>query len=92
MRTCLGCRERDSRSDLVRLVAIGPATVVVDERRSAPGRGGWLHPRQTCLELALRRGAVARALRLQPPVDTSAVVSRMAELVGAQHRPAGSER
>ncbi|WP_454294407.1 YlxR family protein [Salana multivorans] len=78
MRTCIGCRRRGERSDLVRLVALGPATVVVDERRSAPGRGGWLHPQHSCLELALRRGTVARALRLQPPVDTTAVASWMA--------------
>ncbi|HCX85589.1 MAG TPA: DUF448 domain-containing protein [Micrococcales bacterium] len=76
VRTCVGCRGKGARTELVRLVREGDhPRVVVDEGRSAPGRGGWLHPSQSCLELALRRGGVVRALRLQGPVDTTTVVA-----------------
>lgn len=71
---CVGCRVTAPRSALVRLVLADDTRVVVDERASAPGRGGWLHPRQDCLDQALRRGGVARALR-QQRVDTTAVVA-----------------
>ncbi|WP_267127722.1 YlxR family protein [Demequina phytophila] len=37
---------------------------VVDERRSLPGRGAWLHPGPECLAQALRRRALPRALRV----------------------------
>ena len=79
VRTCVGCRERDLRSALLRLV-LAPATtaspspeggpaVVVDERKALPGRGAWLHPDRACLDLAARRRAVPRALRVAGPLD-----------------------
>ena len=62
MRTCVGCRERDARSNLVRLVVVD-GRVVVDPKASMPGRGAWLHPRSACLDNACRRRACDRALR-----------------------------
>ena len=76
MRTCVGCRTTGPRSDLLRVVATrtGPEPVlVVDAARSMPGRGAWLHPDRTCLELAERRRAFARALRLAGPLDVGAI-------------------
>ncbi|MGC5168447.1 YlxR family protein [Luteimicrobium sp. DT211] len=82
VRTCVGCRSRDLRSDLVRLVArtdddtagaASAAVLVVDVGRSLPGRGAWLHPRMRCLELAERRHAFTRALRLRSAPDASDV-------------------
>ena len=62
VRTCIGCRERAARSDLVRVVLDG-GLVVIDEGASLPGRGAWLHRRPECLDLAVRRKAFSRALR-----------------------------
>jgi hypothetical protein len=39
-----------------------------------PGRGAWLHPVEDCVELAQRRRAFERALRLPGRVDLTAVV------------------
>ncbi|WP_241653500.1 YlxR family protein [Propioniciclava flava] len=61
IRTCVGCRVADEQSVLVRLVQ-GRTGVVVS--RTAPGRGAWLHP--GCGELAARRRAVPRALKVAP--------------------------
>lgn len=72
-RTCVGCRQVAVREQLVRLVR-EPAPdgaaprVRVDPHRSAPGRGAWLHPDASCLDLALRRGGLPRSFR--GPVDT----------------------
>jgi hypothetical protein len=76
VRTCIGCRERASSSDLVRLVAQGDGTtsaVVPDPHHRAPGRGAHLHPTTRCLDLAVRRRAFARAFRQPGPLDTAAV-------------------
>ncbi|QTE30586.1 YlxR family protein [Pengzhenrongella sicca] len=78
VRTCVGCRSQGSRSVLHRVVATdcGPGEIpvlVIDTGRSLPGRGAWLHPDPSCLELAERRRAFPRALRIAGPVDTSAV-------------------
>ncbi|MBK6886141.1 MAG: YlxR family protein [Tetrasphaera sp.] len=74
-RTCVGCRAPDSRSVLLRVVAgtmaEGAIPLVPDPRRRLPGRGCWLHPTRDCLDLALRRRAFGRALRVSDPVDPS---------------------
>jgi uncharacterized protein len=66
VRTCVGCRQRDTKRELLRVTigedANGPA-VVPDPDGTAPGRGAHLHPRVPCLELAERRRAFARSLR-----------------------------
>jgi len=67
VRTCVGCRKRAAKEELLRVVADdlgdGPE-VIPDPRGHAPGRGAHLHPTPECLELALRRRAFARALRV----------------------------
>ncbi|WP_084100256.1 YlxR family protein [Demequina sp. NBRC 110051] len=71
VRTCIGCRDKDARSALMRLVLDGDR-VIVDEAATRPGRGAWLHPHPDCLALAIRRKAFGRALR-SPGADPSAV-------------------
>ena len=76
VRTCVGCREKAAKSDLLRVVVdlSGPQrSVVPDERGNEPGRGAHLHPTPTCLDLADRRRAFPRALRLEGPLDSTAV-------------------
>jgi len=57
--------------------ATGRTAIVPDLGGAAPGRGAHLHPDPACYELAVRRRAFVRALRLAalPPdgLDTGAV-------------------
>ena len=46
--------------------ANGRSAVVPDPEGTAPGRGAHLHPTAECYDLAVRRKAFARALRLPP--------------------------
>jgi uncharacterized protein len=62
VRMCVGCRVRSDKSDLVRLAWNG--RLVVDVAKVQPGRGAYLHRDPQCLQLAIRRRAVARALRV----------------------------
>lgn len=67
-RTCVGCHQVAPRDQLVRLVresAPGGAIprVLPDPTGSAMGRGAWLHPEASCLELAVKRGGFARSFR-----------------------------
>ncbi|MFC5981835.1 YlxR family protein [Knoellia sp. p5-6-4] len=77
IRTCVGCRGRDSRSALLRVVAVrndqGQFLLVPDLRRCLPGRGAWLHPTVDCFDQALRRRAFGRALRVSVALDPAAV-------------------
>ncbi len=68
VRTCVGCRQRATKFELLRVVAGDRGAgleVVPDPAGRAPGRGAHLHPTTECLELALRRRALPRALRTQ---------------------------
>ena len=77
VRTCVGCRERTSPTDLLRVVLMD-GDVVPDPRAHLPGRGAWLHP--ACLEIAERRKAFTRALRAPTAPSTSALREHVARM------------
>lgn len=79
VRTCVGCRGTGSRSDLVRVVVV-EGVLVPDTRARIAGRGAWLHPDPACLDLAEKRRALPRALRVPAPLDTSAVRTEIERL------------
>ena len=66
--------------------AEGAASAELDARRRLPGRGAWLHPSPDCLDLALRRRALTRALRVAGPLDTSGLAGALAEMAGRPDR------
>ncbi len=61
-RTCVGCRQLDAVTHLVRIVATH-TTCQVDEKGNAAGRGAWIHPDVGCLNRAIRTHAFDRAFR-----------------------------
>ncbi|MEV6566227.1 YlxR family protein [Streptomyces sp. NBC_01456] len=69
-RTCLGCRERAAKGDLLRIVQI-EGQCAPDPRGTLPGRGAYVHPTPVCLDLAVRRRAFNRAYRARGPFDTT---------------------
>ena len=71
-RTYVGCRERAAKKDLLRIVAI-EGECVPDHRGTLPGRGAYVHPVLVCLDLAVRRRAFPRALRVQGALDVVAL-------------------
>jgi len=72
VRTCIGCRKAVAASDLLRVVIVN-GTVKADPQRRLPGRGANLHPDLECLAAAERRRAFTRALRVDGPLDLSAL-------------------
>jgi len=81
----VGCRERAAKRELLRVVAGDRGAgleVVPDPSGRAPGRGAHVHPTPECLELALRRRAFPRALRLtgaQGKMETAALADYVRE-------------
>jgi len=67
-RTCVGCRARAPKSELLRIVA-GPDGPAIDRRGDAPGRGAYVHREPACLEAAERPGVLRMALRTGPASD-----------------------
>ncbi|MCW2812534.1 MAG: hypothetical protein JWP61_2992 [Friedmanniella sp.] len=81
VRTCVGCRRRGPKADLVRLVWRDGA-VVPDPRQRHPGRGAYLHGGSGCLELAVKRRSLGRALKVTA-LDPDQVLRAWAELPSA---------
>ncbi|MBI9000695.1 YlxR family protein [Corynebacterium sp. CCM 9185] len=75
MRTCIATRERTADTQLLRIVvdASNSERLIPDPARRKPGRGAWLTPSLEALELAEKRRAFNRALRVSTSVDTEAV-------------------
>ncbi|MDH6122434.1 putative RNA-binding protein YlxR (DUF448 family) [Kitasatospora sp. GAS204A] len=84
-RTCVGCRKRAAKHELLRVTAV-EGVCVPDPRGSLPGRGAYLHPDPACLDLAVRRRAFPRAFRLQGTLDTESLRQRVE--AGAVSAPA----
>lgn len=72
VRTCVGCRAKAAKADLLRVVAAG-GVLAPDPFGRLPGRGANVHPDLACVALAERRRAFPRALRLAGPLDATAV-------------------
>ena len=66
-RTCVGCRRVAPSAALVRLTAREGQVTLVEPRPA--GRGAWLCPQPECLEQAIRRRALDRALRARVLID-----------------------
>ena len=69
-RTCVGCRKRAAKKDLLRIAVVGDVCVP-DPRGTLPGRGAYLHPDTACFDLAVRRRAFPRAYRTKGPLGTA---------------------
>ncbi len=74
IRTCIATRNRLPQAQLLRVVAVPNASQVeADPDRIKPGRGCWLTPTLDAFELAEKRKAFSRALRVSTSVDTGPV-------------------
>ena len=81
VRTCVGCKERSVKSSLLRLVAVRDG-IVPDPQARQPGRGAYLHPSLACFELAQRRRAFSRALRVSGSLSAAPLASYLSERNG----------
>jgi uncharacterized protein len=69
-RTCVVCRSTTAKRTLHRIVRSPAGTVAYDPTGKAAGRGAYLCGQPACLDQALRRRSVQRALKV---TDTAAV-------------------
>lgn len=65
LRTCVACRTTGAKRGLVRIVRTPQGSVEVDPTGKAAGRGAYLCQRRECWQEALKREALARALRVR---------------------------
>ncbi|HHU68513.1 YlxR family protein [Corynebacterium sp.] len=81
VRTCIATRERKPDIELLRVVLDprDPTRLLADPGRRLPGRGAWITPDVTALELAEQRRAFGRAFRVSgTSLDTGHVRTYLA--------------
>ncbi|MGO1569963.1 MAG: YlxR family protein [Canibacter sp.] len=80
VRSCVGCRNRDQRSKLLR-IAVRDGALVVDDRAVMPGRGAWVHPNAQCMNVAVTRRAFSRTLRVSKNIDITPLENRLKKIM-----------
>lgn len=78
-RTCVGCRAARPKTELRRIVKRADGSIAVDPSGKMDGRGAYVCPNPDCLEKAVKRKALDRALKA--PVPPEAVERLRAEIV-----------
>jgi predicted RNA-binding protein YlxR (DUF448 family) len=73
-RTCVVCRATTAKRTLHRIVRSPAGTVTYDPTGKAAGRGAYLCGQPDCLDLAVRRRSIQRALKVTDTVAASAAV------------------
>jgi predicted RNA-binding protein YlxR (DUF448 family) len=68
IRSCIACRKRENRTDLLRVVLV-ENQLTVDVNHQLPGRGAWVH--RSCIDVALARKAFGRALRSEIAITST---------------------
>jgi uncharacterized protein len=68
VRTCVGCRCKRPKADLLRVVRGPDGVVRVDPKGRAPGRGAYVCLDPACVRVALSSGRLGRALRCEGPL------------------------
>ena len=83
-RTCVGCRGKANKRDLLRVVRVAEGRVAVDPSGAAPGRGAYVHHDAECVDAALQHGSIARALRTGLAAEGAARLRNdLVRLIGA---------
>lgn len=63
-RTCVGCRIKRPKRELLRIARRSNGVVEVDSGGKAPGRGAYVCRDPACAAKATKKGTLARALRM----------------------------
>ena len=78
-RQCMGCRERKSKREMIRVVRGTDGTVNLDFSGKAPGRGAYICPNPECLKKALRSKSLDRSLETTIPEEVYERLSKEME-------------
>jgi uncharacterized protein len=83
-RTCVVCRSTTAKRALHRIVRSPAGAVSYDPTGKAPGRGAYLCGQPACLEAALRRGSIQRALKVTDTAAVGGAVEALRSALGSE--------
>lgn len=74
LRTCIACREKRPKRELLRVVCTPEGSVEIDVRGKRAGRGAYICRRAECLEVAMQAQRLSRALKCQVNTEEAAAL------------------
>jgi predicted RNA-binding protein YlxR (DUF448 family) len=78
LRTCIACRERHPKRELIRIVRRPDGTLDIDPKGKLAGRGAYLCRNRQCWEEALQPGRLSQALKCQVSAEDVAALNELA--------------
>lgn len=63
IRTCIGCRKKENKHNLIRIVNNKTDGVMIDKMQKIEGRGAYICKSEECLNKAIKNKALSRALK-----------------------------
>jgi predicted RNA-binding protein YlxR (DUF448 family) len=91
-RTCVVCRGTSAKRTLHRIVRSPEGTVAYDPTGKAAGRGAYLCGQPTCLDMAVRRQSIQRALKVTDAVAANAAVEALRDRMLSERAALTSRR
>ena len=76
-RTCVVCRSTTAKRTLHRIARSPAGTVTYDPTGKAAGRGAYLCGQPACLDMAVRRRSIQRALKVTDAAAANAAVEAL---------------
>lgn len=67
LRKCVGCQQMFQKRELLRVVLTPEGSLMVDVKGKQNGRGAYLCGKPDCLQLARKKKALERALKVSVP-------------------------
>lgn len=65
VRSCVGCREKKPKKELLRIVRSPDGHLDLDPSGKAPGRGAYLCASEECLQKAVKARSLNRSLAME---------------------------
>ena len=62
-RTCIGCREKKNKTELIRIVCNKEGEISLDINEKKEGRGAYICNKQECLEKAIKSKSIEKAFK-----------------------------
>lgn len=76
LRQCIGCRERKTKQELVRVIRTPENEICLDKTGRKNGRGAYICPDVNCFNKARKSNAFARTLNVEIPEDVYEAISK----------------
>ena len=90
-RTCAACGTKKPQRELLRVAAQSGGAPRLDDKEKAPGRGAYLCMSAVCVEMAWKRKALERSLKLGQPAGRELKDELLRAIETRQEGTAGRE-